>query len=150
MDPSQVEDILNIYQRNPSALIQILLDIQRENHWLPKQVLEIVSNKLNVPLTVIYHVTTFYKVFSLIPRGRHAISICTGTACHLHGSPRILDSIRRITGIGPHELDPEFKFSIDTVNCLGCCALGPVMVVDNKYYGKIRASKLEEILEDYE
>jgi len=150
MDQKQIEYIIDKYQANPSELIQILLEIQRENHWLPKQVLEIVSKRLSVPLSAIYYIATFYKVFSLIPKGRHTISVCTGTACHLNGSQRILDTIQRITGIGPGEVDPEFKFSLETVNCLGCCALGPVMVINNKYYGKTQVSKMEEILGEYE
>ena len=147
---NQVEHILNKHQANSSALIQILLEIQRENHWLSKETLEEVSRRLNVPLSMIYYVTTFYKVFSLVPKGRHIISVCMGTACHLRNSPRIIDAIQEVTGIKPGEINPSSKFSVDTVNCLGCCALGPVMVVDGKYYGKMQTSKVKEILSSCE
>jgi len=150
MNQDKVDDIINKYQGNPGSLIQILLEIQRENHWLPKEALERLSRKLSIPLTRIYHIATFYKAFSLVPKGRHVISICMGTACHVRGSPRILDAVQRLTGIGPGETDSELKLSLETVNCLGCCALGPVMVVDRKYRGNVQVSKVEEILAGYE
>jgi len=150
MDQNKVEHIINKYQGNPSSLIQILLEVQRENHWVPHETLGRLSEKLNIPLTRIYKVATFYKAFSLVPKGRHVISICMGTACHVRGAPHILDAVQRLTGIGPGETDSELKFSLETVNCPGCCALGPVMVVDGKYYGEMQVSKVEEILACYE
>ena len=150
MDYNKIDEVLNKYQGAQSSLIQILLEIQRENHWLPKEVFERLSKKLDVPLNRIYHIATFYKAFSLLPRGRHEVRICMGTACHVRGSHRILDAVQRTTGIGPGETDSELKFSLETVNCLGCCALGPVIVVDGKYYGEAGPAKVEGILKRYD
>jgi NADH-quinone oxidoreductase subunit E len=146
----KIDNIIDKYQGDASALIQVLLEIQRENHWLPKEALEKVSKKLNVPLSRIQHIATFYKAFNLIPRGRHEIHICMGTACHVRGAPRVLDTVQDLTGIRPGETDLDLKFSLETVNCLGCCALGPVMVVDKKYHGKLVPTKIEDVLKNYD
>jgi NADH-quinone oxidoreductase subunit E len=132
-----------------SELIQMLLDIQRELHWLPKEALEKIAAKLNVPLSRVQHVATFYKAFSLVPKGRHEINICMGTACHVRGAPRVLDVVEKLTGIRPGETDRDMKFSLDTVNCLGCCALGPVMEIDKEQLGKLAPSKAAELLKKY-
>ena len=149
MDDNKINQIINKYQGDASSLIQVLLEIQRENHWLPKEVLEEVSKKLEVPLNRVRHIATFYKAFSLIPRGRHEIHVCMGTACHVRGSSRILDAVHRTIGIRPGETDLDLKFSLETVNCLGCCALGPVMVVDGEYHGKMAPAKAEDVLKNY-
>lgn len=133
-----------------SELIQILLDIQKEEHWLSKEALEKVAAKLNVPLSRVQHVATFYKAFSLVPKGRHEINVCMGTACHVRGAPRVLDVVQNLTGIRPGETDGDMKFSLDTVNCLGCCALGPVMEVDHEQLGKLAPSKAAELLKKYD
>ena len=146
----KIDQIIDKYQGDASALIQVLLEIQSENHWLPKEALEKVSKKLEVPLNQIQHVATFYKAFSLVPRGRHEIQICMGTACHIRGSPRVLDTVQDLTGIRPGETDLDLKFSLETVNCLGCCAMGPVMVVDGKYHGKTVPAKIEDVLKNYD
>jgi NADH-quinone oxidoreductase subunit E len=148
MDDDKIDQIINKYQGSASSLIQVLLEIQRENRWLPKEVLEKTSKKLRVPLNRIRHIVTFYKAFSLIPKGRHEIHVCMGTACHVHGSSRILDAVHRNTGIRPGETDSDLKFSLETVNCLGCCALGPVMVVDGEYHGKMAPAKVEDVLKN--
>lgn len=133
-----------------SALIQVLLDIQKELHWLPREALEKVAEKLQVPMSRVMHVATFYKAFSLVPKGRHEINICMGTACHVRGAPRVLDVVEKLTGIRPGETDRDMKFSLDTVNCLGCCALGPVMEVDREQLGKLAPSKAAELLKKYD
>jgi NADH-quinone oxidoreductase subunit E len=149
VDRDKIDQIINKYQGDASSLIQVLLEIQSENHWLPKEVLEEVSEKLEVPLNRVRHIATFYKAFSLVPKGRHEIHVCMGTACHVRGSSRVLDAVNRSTGIRPGETDLDLKFSLETVNCLGCCALGPVMVVDGKYHGKIAPAKAEDVLKNY-
>jgi len=146
MGGDKVDKIIDKYQGDASLLIQVLLEIQRENHWLSKEALEKVSKKLGVPLSRIQHVATFYKAFSLIPKGRHEVQICLGTACHVRGGPRILDRVEEVLGIRAGETTTDMKFTLETVNCLGCCALGPVMVVDGKYHGKIAPTKAEEVL----
>jgi len=139
------DEIVAKYGGDKSALIQVLLDIQRENRWLPKDALKLVSRKLGIPLTQIYHTSTFYKAFSLTPKGRHSVSVCLGTACQVRGAPRLLDRVVETFKIKPGETSTDMRFSLDTVNCLGCCALGPVMVVDSEYYGKPSAKELEQI-----
>ena len=146
----KIGQIIDKYQGDSSALIQVLLEIQSENRWLPKEALDKVSKKLEVPLNQIQHVATFYKAFSLVPRGRHEIQVCMGTACHIRGSPRVLDRVQDLTGIRPGETDLDLKFSLETVNCLGCCAMGPVMVVDGKYHGKTVPAQVDEGLKNYD
>ena len=147
---SKIDEIIDNHEDDASSLIQVLLEIQGENHWLPKEVLEKVSKKLGVPLSQIQHIATFYKAFSLVPRGRHEVHVCMGTACHVRGAPRVLDTVQDVTGIRPGETDLDLKFSLETVNCLGCCALGPVMVIDGEYHGKMAPAKSEEVLKNYE
>jgi NADH-quinone oxidoreductase subunit E len=150
MDNAKIDAILSKYRNDPSSLIQVLLEIQRENRWLPVEALETISEKLKVPLNRIQHIVTFYKAFSLVPKGRHEINICTGTACHVRGAPRLLDSVQDVIGIGPGETDMDLRFSLETVNCVGCCALGPVMVIDGEYHGKMAPARSEEVLKKYE
>jgi NADH-quinone oxidoreductase subunit E len=150
MDNGKIDAIIDRHQGNANMLVQVLLEIQRENRWLPKDVLDKVSRKLNVPLSRIQHIVTFYKAFSLIPKGRHEIHVCTGTACHVRGAPRLIDAVQDVIGIRPGETDQELKFSLETVGCVGCCALGPVMVVDGEYHGKMAPAKSEKVLKNYE
>jgi NADH-quinone oxidoreductase subunit E len=150
MDNGRVDQIIDKYQGEASALIQVLLEIQSENHWLPREALGRVSERLKVPLTRIQHIATFYKAFSLVPKGRHRVHICMGTACHVRGAPRILDTVQDLTGIKPGETDLDLKFSLETVNCLGCCALGPVMEIDGKTHGKMAPGGAADVLKNYE
>lgn len=146
MELNKVDQIIDKYGAEKQALIQILLDIQSENRWLSKAALRWISKRLDIPLNQIYHITTFYKAFSLIPRGRHSISVCLGTACHVRGAPRLLDKITKLIGIGPGHTTPDQKFNLNTVNCLGCCALGPVLVIDSEYYSNPSLEKLEQLI----
>lgn len=148
MNLKNVDCIIEHYQGNASALIQILLDIQSENHWLPRTVLQRVSDKVCVPLNQIIHITTFYKAFSLVPKGQHEVHVCTGTACHVRGAERVLDTLEESIGIKPGETDPDLKFSLDTVNCLGCCALGPVVEVDGKIHGNLTPNKTAGVIQE--
>ena len=150
MDTDRIDQIIDKHQGEASSLIQVLLEIQSEHHWLPKEALERVSEKLLVPLTRIQHIATFYKAFSLVPKGRHEIHVCMGTACHVRGAPRVLDTVQDLTGIKPGETDLELKFSLETVNCLGCCALGPVMTIDGKTHGKLAPAETAGVLKNYD
>lgn len=146
----KVEAILGKYDRNKRFLVSVLQDVQREYYYLPKEILIDVSQALDLPLSQIFCVATFFKAFSLEPRGRHQVNICIGTACHVRGATRVLESIERETGIKPGETDADLKFSLEAVNCLGCCALGPVMVVDGEYHGKLSTARVAEILKGCE
>ncbi len=150
MEIENVDRIIDKYHAEASNLLQILLDIQSENNWLPKEALERISAKLDVPLARIQHIATFYKAFSLVPKGQHEIHICMGTACHVRGATRVLDTVQDLTGIGPGETDLDLKFSLETVNCLGCCALGPVMEIDGKTHGKMAPGETADVLKSYE
>jgi NADH-quinone oxidoreductase subunit E len=144
-----LDGIVEKYQRDESALIQILLEVQAKNHWLPKHALMWISERLNVPMAQILHIATFYKAFSLKPRGKHMVRVCLGTACHVRGGPRIIESAERALRIKAGKTTEDMRFSLESVNCLGCCALGPLMVVDEDYHGKIAPSKVEKILSRY-
>jgi NADH-quinone oxidoreductase subunit E len=150
MEIDKVDKIIDKHGGRPSSLLQIMLDIQSENNWLPKQALDRIGEKLEVPMNRIQHIATFYKAFSLVPKGRHNVHICVGTACHVRGATRILDSVEESTGIKAGETDLDLKFSVETVNCLGCCALGPVVEVNGKVHGKMTPVKTSEALKLYE
>ena len=150
MDNEKIDQIIDKHHGEPSSLIQVLLEIQADRHWLPKEALERVAERLQVPLTRIQHIATFYKAFSLVPKGRHEIHICVGTACHVRGAQRVLDTVQDLTGIHPGESDLDLKFSLQTVNCLGCCALGPVMEIDGKTHGKMAPAEAANVLKNYE
>jgi NADH-quinone oxidoreductase subunit E len=150
MDIAGVDRIIDEHHGEASSLIQVLLEIQAENHWLPQEALERVAERLCVPMNRIQHIATFYKAFSLVPKGRHEVHVCVGTACHVRGATRILDKVTDLTGIQPGETDTEAKFSLETVNCLGCCALGPVMVIDGKTHGKLNPADAAAVMKSYE
>lgn len=142
---SNVDKIIDKHQGNKGALIQILLDIQARNHWLPKPALMWVTGRLGVTWSQIYHIASFYKAFSLTPRGRHTVQTCLGTACQVRGAPQLLEKVTDVLKIKPGETDHDQRFTLTTVNCLGCCALGPVMVVDGEYYSKPTVKEIERI-----
>ncbi|HEY5673373.1 MAG TPA: NAD(P)H-dependent oxidoreductase subunit E [Malonomonas sp.] len=148
MDIGKIDQIIDKHQSDASLLIQILLDIQHDNNWLPKEALIRVCERLAVPMSRIQHITTFYKHFSLSPKGKHEIQVCVGTACHVRGAERILDTVFEVTGVGPGETDPDLNFSVETVSCLGCCALGPVIVVDGELHGNVEQAETAEVLQE--
>lgn len=128
------------------SLVPILHQIQEHYGYLPEVVLRALSRKSGIPLVEIYHAATFYSSFSLKPRGRHQITVCTGTTCHVCGSARVIVEVSGLLGIRPGEVTPDGEFSIETVNCLGCCAFAPVMLVDGQYYGHLNPTKAREII----
>lgn len=144
-----IDKIIDEYNGDKSALIQILLKIQANNHWLPKPALMWVSERLGVPMSQILNIATFYKAFSLDPKGKHLVRVCLGTACHVRGGPKILDAAEQFLGIESGETTSDLNFTLEGVNCLGCCALGPVMMVDDTHYGKLDSSKVGDILSKY-
>lgn len=143
---NQVDKIIASHKNDKNALIQILLQIQKENRWLSEEALRRVSKKLDIPISQIYHIATFYKAFSLRPKGKHTACVCIGTACHVRGAPRLLDKAGEVLGIGAGETSKDMKFSLNTVNCLGCCALGPVLQVDDEYYSDPSSTELKKIV----
>ncbi|MFQ6066867.1 MAG: NADH-quinone oxidoreductase subunit NuoE [bacterium] len=149
MNPVIVDEIIDRYKRKKSALIGILQDVQAEYNYLPKEALLRVRESLNIPLTQIYSIASFYKSFSLKPRGEHIINVCLGTACHVRGAVRILERIESDLRIKSGQTSRDSMFTLETVNCLGACALGPLMVVDGQYHGKMTPGKVEKVLKNY-
>lgn len=149
MNPPTIDEILDRYDRKKSALIGILQDIQAEYNYLPKETLLHIRESLNVPLTQIYGIASFYKSFSLKPRGKYIVNVCLGTACHVRGAVRILEEMERDLGIKSGQTTKDSMFTLETVNCLGACALGPLIVVNGHYYGKMSPGKVEKVLRNY-
>lgn len=147
---SYVDSILNKWSNNGSSLISILLDIQSEYSYLPKDALIRVSERLHIPLIQVYSVATFYKSFSLKPRGKHLITVCLGTACHVRGAPEVLNEIENQLNIDVGETTPDNNFTLETVRCLGTCAIGPVVTIDGEYHGQMNSKKIHSILKKYE
>jgi NADH-quinone oxidoreductase subunit E len=144
-----VESILSKWNNDDASLISILLDIQSEYNYLPKEALITVAERLNVPLIRVYSAATFYKVFSLKPRGKHIINVCIGTACHVRGGQRIVEEVKRKLDIDVGETTGDKLFTLETVRCLGACALGPVVVVDKDYHGQMNTKKVDVLLQQY-
>jgi NADH-quinone oxidoreductase subunit E len=145
----QVESILDSHQRDKGMLVAILQDIQAEHNYLPREALEEVSKGLCVPLSQVYSVATFFKALSLKPRGRHLINVCLGTACHVRGAVRVLEAMERELAISSGNTTKDLRFTLETVNCVGACALGPVVIVDGEYHGQMKAEKAKGVLADY-
>ena len=146
----RVEEILDRYQHHEGFLVSILQDIQAEYNYLPPEALAETSRGLGIPLTQVYSLATFFKAFSLRPRGRHLVHVCMGTACHVRGAVRVLEAIERELGINPGETTKELKYTLETVNCVGACALGPIVVVDGEHVGGMKTEKVKPVLDNYE
>jgi NADH-quinone oxidoreductase subunit E len=149
MELVKVDEIIAKYPSRRSVLIQLLLDIQSEFNWIPKEAVQRISERIQVPVSQIYRIASFYKAMSLLPRGRHVINACLGTACHVRGATRVIDKLEESLGIETGQTTKDMKFTLERVNCLGCCALGPVVVVDKDYHGKMTPAKVEAVLKDY-
>jgi NADH-quinone oxidoreductase subunit E len=150
MDAQVVDAILQRHPKQPSAIIQVMLDIQNELYYLPRDVMEYISDSLHVPLSRTYSLATFYKAFSLKPKGKYPIAVCTGTACHVQGAVRILEQVERELNIKEGGTTADKKFSVETVRCLGCCGLAPVVTVGKNLHGKVPTAKVSKILKQYE
>lgn len=143
---NKIKEIVESYDADQRYALAIMQDMQRSFQYVPREGLEILSEYLRCPVSALYSMATFYKALSLTPKGTHIIKCCDGTACHIRGASTLIDGIRRELGIGPNETTEDGMFSLDTVNCLGSCALAPVMVVDDVYYGKVTLERLKEII----
>ena len=141
-----IENVLDRHQRDKTAIIAILQDIQDEVNYLPEDALRYVAHALDIPLSKVCSLATFYKAFSSKPRGEHVIHVCLGTACHVRGAVRVLEAVERNLGIRAGETDDSLQFTLETVNCLGACALGPIMVIDGEYHGQMTSAKTESLL----
>jgi NADH-quinone oxidoreductase subunit E len=149
IDVTAVERIVDRHGRTRDNLIAILLACQEEYCYLPRDVIEAVAARVRAPVSQVLGIATFYRGFSLKPVGRHRIHVCMGTACHVQGAPRLLDAIGRELGIGRGETTPDMAFSLETVNCLGCCGLAPVITVGTDVHGKLKQTGIPRLLRKY-
>jgi NADH-quinone oxidoreductase subunit E len=141
--------VLKKHNRDKSLLVDILQDVQASIGYLPQVALEAVAEGLEVPVSRVYSVATFFKAFSLTPRGRNLINVCMGTACHVRGSDKVLASIEKQLGIKKGETTADLKFTLETVNCVGACALGPVVIVGEDYHGEMTPEGVINVLKEY-
>ena len=146
LERAALEGILDRHDRDAANIIAILQDIQAEVNWLPEEDLRYISQELSIPLSKMMSLASFYRAFSLEPRGRHVVHVCLGTACHVRGAVRILGAVERELNIQAGETDEGLQFTLDTVNCLGACALGPIVVVDGEYHGQMTSAKSTRLL----
>ncbi len=148
-DHLKIKAFIARHNNEKKALIAILQDIQDEYNYLPQESLKFVAKTLDVPLVDVVGVATFYRAFSLKPRGEHLVTVCLGTACHVRGGPRILDEFEKKLLVKAGETTPDGRFTLETVACLGCCAIGPVVVVDGNYHAQTTTRKVNTILKKY-
>jgi NADP-reducing hydrogenase subunit HndA len=149
-DIEKIREICKSFGNQPGELINVLHKVQGEFGYLPAEVQEVVSNELNVSLAKVYGVVTFYSFFTMIPKGRHPISICTGTACYVRGAEKVLDEFKKVLGIKVGESTPDGKFSLTCLRCVGACGLAPVVLVGEKTYGRLAPDDVKTILKEYE
>jgi NADH-quinone oxidoreductase subunit E len=142
MDTMRVDEIIDRNGAQASSLLAILQDIQGAENFLPRPALEQVAQRLSVSLSRVYTLATFFKAFSLVPRGKHICTVCFGTACHVRGAPRILDEMERTLNVKAGETTPDGQFTLETVNCVGACALGPLVIIDGEYHGNTTPAKI--------
>jgi NADH:ubiquinone oxidoreductase subunit E len=145
-DLSKAEEILERYPQEEPALIQVLQDVHRAYNYLPCDVLERVADALDVPLAKVFSVSTFYKAFSLEPQGDTIVKVCTGTACHIRGAGQLVEELERQLGVGPDETTEDFRFTVKTVNCVGACAMAPLVIVGERYFGSAKPAKVSKYL----
>lgn len=149
MTQSDLDAIIERYGAKESSILAILQDVQTKEKYLPKEALEHVGARLNIPVNKVYRIATFYRAFSLTPRGRHEVCVCMGTACHVRGAQRIVDQLKLELNIHPGETTKDKNFTLDTVNCLGVCAAGPVVAIDGQYFGKMSPAKVDGTLKKF-
>jgi NADH-quinone oxidoreductase subunit E len=149
MHAELLEEIINDHGDQRSDLITVLHEVQSNYNYLPEDALRYLSERMSIPMIDIYSIASFYKSFSLTPRGKHLCSVCMGTACHVRGAVRVLGEVERKLGIQPDETSGDKQFSLQTVNCLGACALGPIVVIDNDYHRNTTPQKINTIIESY-
>lgn len=146
MTPEEIKKIIEAHEGEQGSLISILEDIQETYRYLPEEALRMVARMTGRSLVDIYGVATFYKAFSLKPRGKHLISVCLGTACHVRSAPDIVNEFKKQLGLQPGETSEDREFTLETVNCLGTCALGPTVAVDGRYFAKVKPKDVKKII----
>jgi NADH-quinone oxidoreductase subunit E len=149
MEGSKIDGIIRQYGGRDSAILAILQDVQAEEKYLPKETLEYISQRMQIPLGQVFRIATFYNALSLKPRGRHKIDVCLGTACHVRGGERILNKLERDLNVSVGETTKDKRFTLEAVHCVGCCSLGPVAVIDGDVFGRLSQDKVPALLKDF-
>lgn len=149
MDSALLDPILDKHRGKPGDLIHVLMQIQHQNHWLPRDVLMKVAEALDTPLGRVLHIATLYKTFSLTPKGRHEVTVCNGISCHLRGAKQLMQAVERATGVKAGETDANWRFSVDSGTCLGTCSIGPEVIVDGKHHAHMTPAKVEDVIKQY-
>lgn len=143
-----MKEIFKEFHPSQKELIHILHEIQRRYNYIPPEVISEISRKLKISESEIFGVLTFYNAFTLEPRGKHLVTVCMGTACHVRGAPPILDELKRRLRIEPGETSEDKMYTLETVNCVGACALGPIIIIDGEYHGQMKTQKVEKLLKN--
>jgi NADH-quinone oxidoreductase subunit E len=144
-----LSEILKKYGKDKSQLVSILQDIQSEYNYLPREALEKLGKKMDIPQSQVYSMATFFRAFSLKKRGRHIVNVCLGTACHVRGAELIVESLERHLGVGRGQTTSDLNYTLESVNCMGCCATGPVVKIGEEYFGHMTNDKVEPMLKKY-
>jgi len=150
MCEQKIDAIIEKYRGQPGSLIHALVEIQHENHWLPREVLQRLADALGVSFSQVMQIASFYKTFSLTPKGRHEVHVCSGMTCHLRGAAKLLAKVEEITGLKAGETDADSRFTLETGACLGSCSIAPELIVDGKHYGRMTPDQAEDVLKRYE
>lgn len=149
METARVDRIIESYGAEQASLLAILQDIQGEEHWLPREALQRVSDRVGVSMAHIYRLATFFQAFSLEPRGKHICTVCMGTACHVRGAPMLADKLERDLGVPPGGTTSDMEFTLETVNCVGACALAPLVIIDGEYHGNVNSAKIDKAMKQF-
>ena len=145
----QIRKIVETTSGQAGAPIRVLQQVQGLVGYLPREVLETISEEMRIPLSELYGITSFYSFFSMVPKGKYVVQVCLGTSCYVKGGQRLLDTLRKEVGLEPQGITPDGKFSLETVRCLGCCGLSPVMAIGDDVHRKVKPSEVKDILSSY-
>ena len=145
-DLNRVDSIIDSYGADATALLAILQDVQGVENHLPREAVDHIAKRLFVPLSRIYSMATFFEAFHLEPRGRHICTVCVGTACHVRGAKRLVEQLERDLEVPSGQTTADMSFTIEEVNCVGACALGPLVIVDGEYHGNMTSDRLSKLV----
>jgi len=146
MDMTNIDAIIDRYDSAPSALLAIMQDVQDAERYLPKEAMSRIAEKLEVPIARVYQMATFFESFHLEPRGKHVCTVCMGTACHVRGAQRLVEQLERDLDVPSGNTTQDMMFTIEEVNCVGACALGPLVIIDGEYHGNMTSGSLQKVV----
>ncbi len=149
MDSANIDRIIEKHRGKPGDLIHVLMEIQHENHWLPRDALHHVAETLEIPFSRVLRIATLYKTFSLTPKGRNEVHVCNGISCHLRGAKKVMEAVERATGLKAGETDANWRFTLETGSCLGSCSIGPEVIVNGTHHARMTPAKVEAVLKEY-